>query len=590
MRALTPHIGAYLELEGGDRLGIRTARPVTDEETGEEAIESPAPGSCAPTAGGCCSGPPTGRCGSTWFSRPAGGRCRRRTTCAATPSRRARLERLSPEVTPPRARRVRGSAARLRARRLGRPRAAGGDRAPRPRGPRARPGPAPRLRCGPAPGHLGSPRRAARRAPVARTSTPASSRRCGSASSSSSSRARRPTTPPSARPSSSRRAATPARAAGLVNAVLRRAARERDDLLASLDDSTPAGAAIAHSHPPWLAEMWWDELGPGDACSADGRRQRAARDRASRQPPARRPGRRSSRSSPPRAPRVDRPSGPGPAPPESLVVDGPLAEPVIEAIEAGRVVPQSRASAAAVAALDPRPGERVLDLCAGPGDQGDPDRGADAEHGGGCLGRARRAACRTGGRAERPARGRHRAGRRRADARDAHGGGYDRVLVDPPCSDLGTLASRPDARWRKCPEQIGELAALQREILASAPARAARPAARSSTRPARSRERENEAVVAACRGLEARRAEPLRTRPGPRRDRRASSSPGCAGRADGGRSALANEIKRPVCPGCGEPWLRPTQLPGRYRCVFCLRASSSSRSAPTAASTRRSPA
>ena len=26
---------------------------------------------------------------------------------------------------------------------------------------------------------------------------------------------------------------------------------------------------------------------------------------------------------------------------------------------------------------------------------------------------------------------------------------YDRVLVDPPCSDLGTLASRPDARWRK---------------------------------------------------------------------------------------------------------------------------------------------
>jgi hypothetical protein len=26
----------------------------------------------------------------------------------------------------------------------------------------------------------------------------------------------------------------------------------------------------------------------------------------------------------------------------------------------------------------------------------------------------------------------------------------------------------------------------------------------------------------------------------------------------------------PLCPGCGEPWLRPTQLPGSYRCVFCL--------------------
>ena len=29
-------------------------------------------------------------------------------------------------------------------------------------------------------------------------------------------------------------------------------------------------------------------------------------------------------------------------------------------------------------------------------------------------------------------------------------------------------------------------------------------------------------------------------------------------------------LQRPMCPGCGEPWLRPTQLPGRYRCVFCL--------------------
>jgi hypothetical protein len=30
-------------------------------------------------------------------------------------------------------------------------------------------------------------------------------------------------------------------------------------------------------------------------------------------------------------------------------------------------------------------------------------------------------------------------------------------------------------------------------------------------------------------------------------------------------------LRRPACPGCGEPWLRPTQLPWRYRCVFCLR-------------------
>lgn len=29
-------------------------------------------------------------------------------------------------------------------------------------------------------------------------------------------------------------------------------------------------------------------------------------------------------------------------------------------------------------------------------------------------------------------------------------------------------------------------------------------------------------------------------------------------------------VARPACPGCGEPWLRPTQLPGRFRCVYCL--------------------
>jgi hypothetical protein len=29
-------------------------------------------------------------------------------------------------------------------------------------------------------------------------------------------------------------------------------------------------------------------------------------------------------------------------------------------------------------------------------------------------------------------------------------------------------------------------------------------------------------------------------------------------------------LSRPACPGCNEPWLRPTQLPGRFRCVNCL--------------------
>jgi len=43
---------------------------------------------------------------------------------------------------------------------------------------------------------------------------------------------------------------------------------------------------------------------------------------------------------------------------------------------------------------------------------------------------------------------------------------FDAVLVDPPCSGLGTLQGRPDLRWRARPEAIEQLAELQAEILA----------------------------------------------------------------------------------------------------------------------------
>ena len=44
---------------------------------------------------------------------------------------------------------------------------------------------------------------------------------------------------------------------------------------------------------------------------------------------------------------------------------------------------------------------------------------------------------------------------------------FDRVLVDPPCSGLGTLQSRPDLRWRATPEAIAELSRLQTAVLAA---------------------------------------------------------------------------------------------------------------------------
>ena len=56
-----------------------------------------------------------------------------------------------------------------------------------------------------------------------------------------------------------------------------------------------------------------------------------------------------------------------------------------------------------------------------------------------------------------------------ADAKAYDGaGGFDRVLLDPPCSGLGTLRSHPDLRWRTSPEAIAQLAVEQDALLAGA--------------------------------------------------------------------------------------------------------------------------
>jgi hypothetical protein len=52
----------------------------------------------------------------------------------------------------------------------------------------------------------------------------------------------------------------------------------------------------------------------------------------------------------------------------------------------------------------------------------------------------------------------------------------------------------------------------------------------------------------------------------------ASPTPvGCEPMADGQRPQAKDSVDLgPLCPNCSEPWLRPTNLPGRYRCVYCL--------------------
>jgi 16S rRNA (cytosine967-C5)-methyltransferase len=241
----------------------------------------------------------------------------------------------------------------------------------------------------------------------------------------------------------------------LVNAVLRRAARERPELPG---DATPADAAIHHSHPRWVVDLWWEQFGPDEA-----RRLLASTNR-----PAELALRTNVLVTDPEALASALPVATRPAPdvPEGLIVEGPFDAHAHPLFARGAYQPQSRGSMLVAPALDPQPCERVLDLCAAPG------------------GKATHLAARMGDRGEVVAVERHpgrakalartierlQAGSVRVEVADAtaprrSGDRFDRVLVDPPCSGLGTLQGHPDLRWRMTPEKIGELAELQARIL-----------------------------------------------------------------------------------------------------------------------------
>jgi 16S rRNA (cytosine967-C5)-methyltransferase len=214
------------------------------------------------------------------------------------------------------------------------------------------------------------------------------------------------------------------RATGFANAVARRLSEGLPDLVASL----PPGP-LAESYPDWIHALWVRDFGEDDALAL----MRAQNE----------PAELVVRSSVPIGTPTD---VPGAYRLERGALDGPAE---------GRIW-QSRGSQLAALALGSQDGERILDACAAPGAKATMLHGdvtAVELH----LGRARELeenVRRIGATNVRVV---------NTDVRELDERGFDRALVDAPCSGLGVLARRPDSRWRATP-----LPGLQIELIHAA--------------------------------------------------------------------------------------------------------------------------
>jgi 16S rRNA (cytosine967-C5)-methyltransferase len=223
------------------------------------------------------------------------------------------------------------------------------------------------------------------------------------------------------------------RAVPFANAVLRRVG----DGIRPLLEGLPEGP-LKHSYPDWIWEVWRRDLGEEDALALMRAQNEAA----------------------PVVVRHVRGQTP-----DGSATDVPDAYEVARVDEAalgrGEIWPQSRASQVAALCVGSRAGERVLDLCAAPGGKtsmlagevvavdASESRLRELEENLRLLGRG-------------DVRLVHADGRDLPPELD----GFDRALVDAPCSGLGVLAQRPDLRWRSRP-----LPELQLELLRAAAAR-----------------------------------------------------------------------------------------------------------------------
>jgi 16S rRNA (cytosine967-C5)-methyltransferase len=207
------------------------------------------------------------------------------------------------------------------------------------------------------------------------------------------------------------------RAVPFTNAVMRRLADGLRDLLEGLPDGP-----LKHSYPDWIYETWRRDWGEEEALALM----------------------RAQNEAPETVVRLVRGEIDG----EPTDVPGAWRVGRVDerALAEGRIWPQSRGSQLAGLAVGAQPGERVLDLCAAPGGKATMLAGevvAVELH----EGRARELQENV-----------RRLGAPNVRVVNADGlalpselDGFDRALVDAPCSGLGVLAGRPDLRWRAQP-------------------------------------------------------------------------------------------------------------------------------------------
>jgi 16S rRNA (cytosine967-C5)-methyltransferase len=254
------------------------------------------------------------------------------------------------------------------------------------------------------------------------------------------------------------------KSAGFVNGVLRNLLRRKGERsVARADDESIHSFAAGYSHPEWLAKRWLDQFGTQAAKElmlANNERAplllRANSLKCDRDELLRQFSERGINATP--AQRA----------PQGIVVQSGGSVENLPGFEEGYCQVQGESSQLIALLLSPRPGERILDACAGPG--GKTTHAAELMKDQGEVIALDKSASAIEKLRENIARLQIRSAQLHvADATRELGsslrGPYDRILVDAPCSGLGTLRSHPEIKWQRNDDDIQRLRALQSKIL-----------------------------------------------------------------------------------------------------------------------------